>query len=70
MYSLLETVLTRFEQEGGGHLLVATLCLIEVSTFGLLESELLSILADEDNLLPSSAGDKENEKGKLLDSLP
>jgi len=46
------SVLRRFEAEGGGHLLVATLCLIEVSTFGLLESELLSILADEENLLP------------------
>ena len=31
---------------------MATLCLIEVSTFGLLESELLTILADEENLLP------------------
>ena len=53
-------MLARFEQEGGGHLLVATLCLIEVSTFGLLESELLNMLADEDNLLPP---DEVMEKG-------
>ena len=49
---LLQQVLTRFEEEGGGHLLVATLCLLEVSQTGLLESELLKILADEDNIMP------------------
>lgn len=51
---LLEDVLSRFEDENGGHLLVATLCLLEVSQNGLLESELLSILADEDNLMPAT----------------
>lgn len=56
-------MLTRFRDEGGGHLLVATLCLIEVSVCGLLESELLSILADEDNLLPP---EEESEKGVTL----
>ena len=61
LFSLLMTVLTRFEREGGGHLLIATLCLIEVSSFGLLESELLTMLADEENLLPPEEG-KENSK--------
>ncbi len=45
-------VLTRFEHEHGGELLVATLCLLEVSSRGLLEVELLQILGDEDNLMP------------------
>ena len=31
---------------------MATLCLIECSRHGLLESELLQLLADEDNLFP------------------
>ena len=58
---MIEQVLTRFEEENGGHLLVATLCLLEASKLGLLESELLQLLADEDNLMPPS--DK-LEKGK------
>jgi len=45
-------ILERFEEENGGRLLIATLCLLEVSSRGLLEVELLSILADEDNLAP------------------
>ena len=59
---LLEQVLTRFEHEGGGRLLVATLCLLETSVSGLLESELLTLLADEDNLLPPETG---AEKGSF-----
>lgn len=54
-------VLKRFEKENGGQLLVATLCLLEVSAGGLLESELLTILGDEDRLQPSQ--DEEKEKG-------
>ena len=61
---LLEQVLQRFEKEGGGHLLVATLCLLEVATRGLLESELLEILADEDNLMPPKH-DASSEKGAV-----
>ena len=43
-YSLLEQVLSRFEEEGNAELLKATLCLIEVSRRGLLETELIYIL--------------------------
>ena len=63
MFSLLEEVLDRFERENGGHLLVATLCLLEVSYGGLQESELLDVLADEDGLVPPSPFE---EKGRLL----
>ena len=55
-------MLQRFEKEGGGYLLVATLCLLEVATRGLLESELLEILADEENLMPPKS-DGALEKG-------
>ncbi len=58
-------VMERFEKENGGELVVATLCLLEVSQRGLLETELLQILADEDNLAPrENAKDEGAEKGK------
>ncbi|XP_038079413.1 telomerase protein component 1-like isoform X2 [Patiria miniata] len=50
LLNLLGQVLTRFEQENGGHLVVATLSLLECSSNGLLETELLSILGDEENM--------------------
>ena len=50
---ILEQVFQRFEAENGGRLLIATLCLLETSSAGLLETELLQILGDEDNLMPS-----------------
>ncbi|ELU16709.1 hypothetical protein CAPTEDRAFT_199172 [Capitella teleta] len=46
-------VLTRFEEESGGELLVATVSLLEISSRGLLEIELLAILGDEENLMPA-----------------
>ena len=49
-------MLERFEQESGGELLVATLSLLEVSARGLLETELLEMLADYDNLMPREDG--------------
>jgi len=51
LYSLLEQVIRRLAHEGDGHLVEATLCLIEVSRSGLLETELLDLLGDETNLL-------------------
>ena len=54
----------RFEKENGGELLVATLCLLEVSARGLLETELLFILGDEDQIMPPKSG--EHEKGEIL----
>ncbi|KAI0212081.1 hypothetical protein LSAT2_003023 [Lamellibrachia satsuma] len=53
-------VLERFEQESGGELLTATLCLLEVSQRGLLETELISILTSCDNIMPPK---KDTEKG-------
>ena len=59
--SLLEEVLSQFEEEYEGYLVVATFCLLEVSASGLLQSELLQLLA-LDNLMPPSPFD---EKGKV-----
>ncbi len=55
-------VLRRFEQENGGNLLTAALCLLEASMRGLLETELLAILGDEDNLIPPENRDEWAEK--------
>lgn len=66
--SLLAQVFDRFEEENGGNLLTATLCLLEASQTGLLEVELLSILGDEDNLMPSSESEAGKEKGKAVGS--
>ncbi|XP_072024365.1 LOW QUALITY PROTEIN: TPR repeat-containing protein DDB_G0287407-like [Amphiura filiformis] len=63
LLNLLAQVLDRFEAESGGHLLEATLCLLECSSTGLLETELLAILGDEDNLMPSDNKEK-GEKGE------
>ncbi len=59
-------MLDRLERENGDRLLVATLCLLEVSRAGLLESELLEMLSDEDSLVPPSPFE---EKGALFSFL-
>ncbi|XP_071785835.1 telomerase protein component 1-like [Asterias amurensis] len=64
LLNLLEQVLTRFEEENGGQLLVASLCLLECSCRGLLETELLNILGDEDNLMPGKNSSGKMEKGQ------
>lgn len=51
-FRLLEQVLTRFEEESGGHLMVATLCFLECSRHGLLERELLELLGEDETLKP------------------
>lgn len=51
-FSLEEQVLTRFEEENGGQVVVATVCLLETSRHGLLETELLQMLAEESTLTP------------------
>ena len=60
-------IIERFERESNPTLLVATLCLLEVSSRGLLETELLAMLGDEDHLTRPNhdAGDKDadTEKG-------
>eukprot|EP00058_Branchiostoma_floridae_P025527 XP_002611017.1 hypothetical protein BRAFLDRAFT_97506 [Branchiostoma floridae] len=72
LLNLLTQVLERFEEENGGYLLVATLCLLECSNTGLLETELLRILADEDNLMPKDMKHKKKGKGnsEKLEILP
>lgn len=52
LISLEEQVLTRFEEENGGQIVVGTVCLLETSRHGLLETELLQMLADESTLTP------------------
>ena len=51
-FSLEEQVLTRFEEENGGQIVIATVCLLETSRHGLLETELLQMLAEESTLTP------------------
>lgn len=50
LISLEIEVFTRFETETGGPLMKATLCLLEVSRHGLLETELLALLGDSNNI--------------------
>ena len=55
---------SRFENEPGGKLMVATLCLLEVSRHGLLETELLAILGEETNV--SVPEFKEGEEEEII----
>ena len=58
-------IIERFERESNPTLLVATLCLMEASARGLLETELLHILADEDHLaMPDTDKDADTEKSQ------
>jgi len=50
LISLEMEVFKRFETETGGPLMKATLCLLEVSRHGLLETELLALLGDSNNI--------------------
>ncbi|CAD5125807.1 DgyrCDS14011 [Dimorphilus gyrociliatus] len=60
LLELEQQVLQRFEEENGGKLLVAAVCLIETSGMGLLEIELLSILS-HDVFLEASLDKSEKE---------
>ncbi|XP_071945133.1 TPR repeat-containing protein DDB_G0287407-like [Antedon mediterranea] len=65
LLDLLGQVLSRFEQENGGMLMIATLCLLETSSHGLLETELLSILGGDLSLLtPSKENFEKLQKNK------
>ncbi|XP_070562961.1 TPR repeat-containing protein DDB_G0287407-like isoform X2 [Ptychodera flava] len=64
LLDLLAQVLKRFEEENGGHLLVATLCLLESSSTGLLEIELLEILGDEPHLMPPESSEEKGAPAK------
>ncbi|XP_074643679.1 TPR repeat-containing protein DDB_G0287407-like [Tubulanus polymorphus] len=61
LLNLLEEVLSRFESEPDGHLIQATLCLLEASAAGLLECELVSILSADRNLMPPSPYEEKDE---------
>jgi hypothetical protein len=56
-------VLQRKESEHHGNMAVAVLCLLEVSSSGLLQTELRTILSDEKTPMPPSPFD---EKGKYI----
>ncbi|XP_076462217.1 TPR repeat-containing protein DDB_G0287407-like [Babylonia areolata] len=62
LLSILDGLLAQLEKEEGGDLLVATLCLLEASAAGLLDSELRALLADESVLRPPSPYEEKEEK--------
>ncbi|XP_036368972.1 nephrocystin-3 [Octopus sinensis] len=62
LLNLLAEVLTRLENTPQGNLITATLCLLEASSVGLLESELRQILGNEATLMPPSPFDEKEEK--------
>ncbi|RDD44588.1 Telomerase protein component 1 [Trichoplax sp. H2] len=64
LLELLEQVLTRFEEESGGHLMVATLCYLECSRHGLLERELLELLGEDETLKPDT--EEQFEKSRKI----
>ncbi len=61
-FSLEMDVFSRFEEETGGKLMIATLCLLEVSRHGLLETELLALLGDDSHLAPPPFKEGEDEE--------
>ncbi|GAB1609949.1 repeat-containing DDB_G0287407-like [Argonauta hians] len=62
LLNLLAEVLTKLEGGPQSQLITATLCLLEASSVGLLESELRQILGNEANLMPPSPFDEKEEK--------
>lgn len=61
-FSLEEIVFERFEGEAGGELMKACVCMLEVSRHGLLETELLALLAEEKNVkVPEYTGEDGTE---------
>lgn len=65
MIGLLEMVLQRIVKEYGNELVQATLCLVETSRFGLLETELLEILAIQPSIPGAKIVDDLAFEGKL-----
>ena len=59
-------VLKRIVDEYGGDLVVATLCLVETSRFGLLETELLDLLAIQPIIPGAKTIENLSVEGKLL----
>ncbi|ELT92606.1 hypothetical protein CAPTEDRAFT_221726 [Capitella teleta] len=65
LLDLLEDVLSRLESEAGGALFVAAVCLLEVSSSGLLEDEMRQMLGKSSELVPPSPFDEKEEKESL-----
>jgi len=65
LISLEMDVFHRFEDETGGLLMRATLCLLEVSRHGLLETELLALLGDNNNIQCPEY--KEGEQDEMIE---
>lgn len=61
LIGLLEQVLQRTVKDNGGDLVIATLCLIQVSKLGLLETELLELLAMTPTLPGSSSSSNQHQ---------
>lgn len=59
-------VIHRIVSENGGDLVVATLCLIETSRFGLLETELLELLAFSTVIPKTGKDNSTSAKGDRL----
>lgn len=65
LISLEECVFERFEGEDGGELMKACVCMLEVSRHGLLEMELLALLAEERNVKMPAYTDDADEIEKI-----
>ncbi|CAC5362199.1 unnamed protein product [Mytilus coruscus] len=65
MIGLLEVVLGRIVKDHGNELVQATLCLVETSRFGLLETELLELLAMQPSIPGAKIVDDLSFKGRL-----
>lgn len=66
---LLPQVLARIISSYGEDLVKSTLCLIEASRFGLLETELVELLA-VDPVIPPVSGSKAERYSKTEDKIP
>lgn len=61
-FSLMDAVLKRFETSTENDLSIATICLLEASSSGLVEMELRQLLGNSASLMPPSEFD---EKGRI-----
>lgn len=62
LLNLMETVLKRFESSSEWDLTMATICLLEASSAGLMEKELRQLLGNSATLMPPSEFDEKEEK--------
>ncbi|XP_061167339.1 TPR repeat-containing protein DDB_G0287407-like [Saccostrea echinata] len=62
LLNLMDAVLKRFESSPDRDLSIATICLLEASSSGLLETELRQLLGNTTTLMPPSEFDEKEEK--------